>query len=64
MKAIMQEEWSKIISSLEEKGVHIIEKDVKIEESSACWTMEGWILVDQPTGRLVPIAGENTPVAE
>lgn len=63
-ESLLTEKELQFLANLEEKGVHIIEKDVKIEESSACWTMEGWILVDQPTGRLVPIAGENTPVAE
>ncbi len=58
---LLAEKELQFLATLEEKGVHIIEKDVKIEGNSQCWTMEGWILVDQPTGRLTPIAGENVP---
>ncbi len=57
-EALLVEKEMQFLATLEEKGVHIIEKDVKIEESSTCWTMEGWILVDQLTGRLVPIGTE------
>ena len=59
-EALLMEKELQFLATLEEKGVHIIEKDVKIEEGSACWTMEGWILVDQLTGRLVPIAVQET----
>lgn len=63
-EALLMEKELQFLATLEEKGVHIIEKDVKIEEGSACWTMEGWILVDQLTGRLAPIAvDEVTPEA-
>ncbi len=58
-EALLMEKELQFLATLEEKGVHIIEKDVKIEEGSVCWTMEGWILVDQLTGRLVPIAAEE-----
>ncbi len=56
---LLMEKELHFLATLEEKGVQIIEKDVKIEEGSAYWTMEGWILVDQPTGRLVPIAAQE-----
>lgn len=59
-EALLMEKELQFLAILEEKGVHIIEKDVKIEKSSACWTMEGWILVDQLTGRLVPITAKET----
>lgn len=59
-EALLMEKELQFLATLEEKGVHIIEKDVKIEEGSVCWTMEGWILVDQLTGRLVPIAVQET----
>lgn len=58
-ETLLTEKELQFLSSLEEKGVHIIEKDVKIEESSACWIMEGQILVEQLTGRLVPTTVEN-----
>ncbi len=58
-EALLVEKELQFLATLEEKGVHIIEKDVKIEEGGVCWTMEGWILVDQLTGRLVPISGEE-----
>ncbi|MCM1120747.1 MAG: sporulation protein YqfD [bacterium] len=51
---LLTEKEVQFISNLEEKGVHIIEKDVKIEESSVCWIMECQILADEPTGRLAP----------
>ena len=60
MKNKLYEDFEKFISGLEEKGVQIIEKDVKIEEGNACWTMEVWFLVDQPTGRAVNIVQEET----
>ena len=58
-QAILTEKEVQFLQTLEEKGVHIIEKDVKIEESSVCWTMEGRIQMEQLTGRLVPTAMEN-----
>ncbi len=58
-ETILTEKELHFLATLEEKGVHIIEKDVKIEENSVCWTMEGQILVEQKTGRLVPITMEN-----
>lgn len=57
---MLVEKELQFISTLEEKGVHIIEKDVKIEESSTCWTMECQILADQPTGRLVQTAMDES----
>lgn len=58
-QTLLMEKEMQFISNLEEKGVHIIEKDDKIEESSVCWTMECQILADQPTGRLVPTTVEE-----
>ena len=59
-EALLMEKELQFLKTLEEKGVQIIEKDVKIEEGNACWTMEGWFLVDQPTGRAVNIVLEET----
>lgn len=56
---ILLEKELQFLTSLEEKGVHIIEKNVKIEESSVCWIIEGQILVEQNIGRLIPTTMEN-----
>ena len=39
MNALMQEEWRKIITTLEEKGVQIIEKNVTIKKTDADWVL-------------------------
>ncbi|MCD7724997.1 MAG: sporulation protein YqfD [Clostridiales bacterium] len=39
MNDIMREEWDKIISTLEEKGVQIIEKNVTIKKNDDSWVL-------------------------
>ena len=41
------------LASLEEKGVQIIEKDVKIDTNSASWVVSGQFLVREAVGRSV-----------
>ena len=48
------EKLDKIILSLEEKGVQIIEKNVKIEKDSQNWLLTGEILVSEPVNNLIP----------
>ena len=43
------------LKSLEEKGVQIIEKDVKIDTSGDAWIVTGQFLVQEPVGDSVPI---------
>ena len=49
--------YSEILSTLEEKGVQIIEKDVKIDEENNDWVLQGVLTVVQQVGR--EQAGEN-----
>jgi similar to stage IV sporulation protein len=47
MKNIMQEEWSKIISTLEEKGVQITEKNVTIKRNENNWVLNARMQLDE-----------------
>ncbi len=50
---ILQKKFSQFIISLEEKGVQIIEKDVKIVKKSDIWEASGEIVVAEPAETLV-----------
>ena len=65
MNAIMQEEWSKIISTLEEKGVQITEKNVTIKKNDTNWVLNAHMQLEESAVSLVPtrtepIAGEQS----
>lgn len=62
MKAIMQEEWSKIISSLEEKGVQITQKNVTIKKNEKNWVLNARMQLDESAVELVPTKTE--PIKE
>ena len=62
MNAIMQEEWHKIISTLEEKGVQITEKNVKIKKNDANWVLNVRMQLEESAVMLVPTRTE--PVNE
>ena len=62
MNAIMQEEWDKIISTLEEKGVQIIEKNVTIKKNDTNWVLNARMLLEESAVLLVPTKTE--PIAE
>ena len=49
-KEILNQKLMDFIASLEEKGVQIIEKNVKIEKSDAEWGVSGELLVREPIG--------------
>ncbi len=49
-KEILNQKLMDFIASLEEKGVQIIEKNVKIEKSDAEWVVSGELLVREPIG--------------
>lgn len=55
VKKQLNEEINTFVSSLEEKGVQFIEKDVKIEKDSAQWTVNATFHVIEKTGESVPI---------
>ena len=64
VKKQLDEEINTFVSSLEEKGVQFIKKDVKIEKDSAKWTATASFHVIEKTGESVPIdsyemGGEN-----
>ena len=64
MNAIMQEAWDKIISSLEEKGVQITQKNVTIKKNKTNWVLSAGMQLEESAVMLVPtrtepIAGEQ-----
>lgn len=52
---LLKEKYSIFLSGLEEKGVQIIEKNVKIDTSSGIWVLTGEIKVRERIGAEVPI---------
>ena len=65
MEHILSDNLEKFISGLEEKGVQIVEKNVKIVENRNSMKMQGEIAVIKPTGKSVDIAPvENETVGE
>ena len=52
---ILEEKFLQFLDDLSEKGVQIIEKDVKIIEGSNVWTASGEIIVAEPVTNLVPV---------
>ena len=72
MNAIMQEEWNKIILTLEEKGVQITEKNVTIKKNDTNWVLNAKMQLEESAVMLVPtrtepiageqIAGEDTDI--
>lgn len=63
VEEIFQERLLKFISTLEEKGVQIIEKNVKIESSTTDWSMSAFFTVDEDVGEPVPTTRSETPVS-
>ena len=64
MNSIMQEEWDKIISTLEEKGVQITQKNVTIKKNGTNWVLNAQMQLEESAVMLVPtrtepIAGEQ-----
>ncbi len=55
MKNKLSESFEKFISGLEQKGVQIVEKDVKMEKSSKGMELYGSLLVVKPTGETADI---------
>ncbi|MBR1931763.1 MAG: sporulation protein YqfD [Lachnospiraceae bacterium] len=56
---ILEEKINTFLTTLEEKGVHIIEKDVKIDTNGDFWTIEGDFLVEEPVGVSVAISNQD-----
>lgn len=64
MKQIMQEEWSKIILTLEEKGVQITEKNVTIKKNDENWVLYARMQLEESAVKLVPTQTEAIPEEE
>ena len=62
MMEIMQEEWRKIIVSLEEKGVQIIQKNVKIKKNEENWILYAQMKLEESAVKETPCAVEQIPV--
>ncbi len=60
MNAAMQEEWNKIISTLEEKGVQITEKNVTIKKNDDNWVLNAHMQLEEAAVQSVPT--ETEPV--
>ena len=60
MKAKLSENFEKFISGLQEKGVQIVEKDVKIEKGNLQWRATADFLVIEKTGEAAPFKSEET----
>lgn len=60
----LNEKLSTFITTLEQKGVQIIEKDVKIDTNSSSWVISGeflvWEHVGKSTATVLPDNGETT----
>ena len=62
MKALLQEQWRKIISTLNEKGVQITEKNVTIKKNDKKWVLYAHMQLEESAVKLVPTVTE--PVDE
>ncbi len=61
MNAVMQDEWRKIISTLEEKGVQITEKNATIKKNNNNWVLNARMQLEEAAVRPAPTA--TGPVA-
>lgn len=57
---ILNEKLNTFLISLDEKGVQIIEKNVKIDTNSGTWVIEGEFLVQEPIGVSTTILKQDT----
>ncbi len=59
---ILEQKFMKFLTTLSEKGVQIIEKDVTINKSGNKWIMEGKLILSEPVTTLKKV--ENTMLEE
>ncbi len=64
MNQIMEEEWNKILKTLEEKGVQIIEKNVTINKNEKVWVLNVSMQLMEEAIMKVPNRTEQIPVTE
>lgn len=62
MKTLLQEQWRKIIATLNEKGVQITEKNVTIKKNDKKWVLYAHMQLEESAVKLVPTVTE--PVDE
>lgn len=62
MNSMMQEEWQKIMETLDEKGVQIIKKNVTIKKNEKNWVLNAQMQLEESAVKLVPTSTE--PIAE
>lgn len=56
MNSLLQEQWHKIISNLDEKGVQIAEKNVTIKKNDKKWVLNAHMQLEESAVKLVPTA--------
>ena len=64
MTQIMEEEWDKILQTLEEKGVQISEKNVTIKKNGQSWTLNARMQLVEQAVKKVKNTTQQIPVAE
>ncbi len=64
MTQIMEEEWNKIMQTLEEKGVQISEKNVTIKKNGQSWTLNARMQLVEQAVKKVKNTTQQIPVAE
>ena len=64
MQQIMEEEWNKILQTLDEKGVQIIEKNVTINKNREFWVLNARMQLMEEAIQTVPNTTEQVPVTE
>ena len=54
MKTLLQGRWRKIIATLNEKGVQIIEKNVTIKKNEKKWVLHAHMQLEESAVKLTP----------
>ncbi len=58
MNMMMQDEWQKIMTTLDEKGVQITKKNVTIKKNEKNWVLNARLQLEESAVRLVPTSTE------
>ncbi|MBO5207888.1 MAG: sporulation protein YqfD [Lachnospiraceae bacterium] len=64
MQQIMEEEWNKILETLEEKGVQITEKNVTIKRNREKWILNARMQLEEAAVKKVANTTQQIPVTE
>ncbi|MBQ6807351.1 MAG: sporulation protein YqfD [Lachnospiraceae bacterium] len=64
MQQIMEEEWNKILQTLEEKGVQITEKNVTINKNRDKWVLNARMQLEEAAVKKVANTTQQIPVTE